>query len=570
MIQRFFILFFVFLIFINFTDFIFGTPLSTISTTQYDLNENPEKIPLDLEEEDEYDTYISLYFKGDCEYPRGFKNEYRESISYIINRENNVRLIKEEALMIHKGFEVEIHFNNIVRNLENFFSREIDENMEYLVRIDFDNFDSSLVTNMKSMFHSCYGLEIIDLTKLNTSSVEHMYNMFNGCVLLTSIDLTQLDMSNVISMGNMFNGCASLKSINLSNLNTSSLNDMSSVFFNCKLLETVILSNMDTSKVNDMSNMFYDCSSLKSINLSNLKTSSVLKIDKIFYGCNSLKYLDLSNLDLTNCNSYENMFSNMNSIKHINLDNFSKREIILKIFNEIDNKIFVCQKDNIITHSKVYICCNFNFKTDKCYSNSDIDTAEETNVIDSPVIKDSSNTEMNTDNLNDEDIINQNINRPKNSSKKMSFGIIIVIIMSVIVLIAGIIFVVFCLCKKKAIEVNFSIEVIFRFENREDIQQSFNSETTVEEAISSYDPNLVDSRKFKYEVNGVPIANLFQRLEHFYKKEKDKIIIEIIKNIDIISKNTSPNCSGMDISKINSQNTPYNNPVQICPTNPTE
>ena len=100
--------------------------------------------------------------------------------------------------------------------------------------------------------------------------------------------------------------------------------------------------------------MFSGCSSLKSINLSNFVTSSVLKMDRMFYECDSLNFLDLSNFNMIKCQSYDNMFSNIDSIKFINLYNFKNDKIIKQIFNTKD-KLFVCQKDNIISNSNSYI-----------------------------------------------------------------------------------------------------------------------------------------------------------------------------------------------------------------------
>ena len=120
---------------------------------------------------EEYDTYIILYYKEDCNYSEGFKNEYRNNISFIIQRENNTKFTDEETLVINKNFGVEIHFNTIISNLNYFFSRNVDENMKYLISIDFSNFDSSLITNTRSMFEDCISLESINFLNFNTSSV---------------------------------------------------------------------------------------------------------------------------------------------------------------------------------------------------------------------------------------------------------------------------------------------------------------------------------------------------------------------------------------------------------------
>ena len=132
--------------FMTFIIYTFKKPFIKIQNKEKDyLNQNYSR---DLEEKNEYDTYIILYFKQNCSYSSGFYNYYRNGISFIINRENNTKIKRNELLMINKDFGIEIHFNVYVENLNNFFSRSIDYNMVYLESIDFSNFDSSLVTNM--------------------------------------------------------------------------------------------------------------------------------------------------------------------------------------------------------------------------------------------------------------------------------------------------------------------------------------------------------------------------------------------------------------------------------------
>ena len=198
---------------------------------------------------DEYDTYIVLYFKEDCSYSEGFKNNYRSNISYILNRENNNKLTSEETLIIRKEIGIEIHLNSPIMRLDTFFSSPFDANMEYLLSVDLSNLNTSLVTNMGSMFY--------------------------GCGSLKSIDFSNIDTSSVTNMGTMFYGCTSLKSIDLSKFVTSLVAHMGSMFFNCTSLELLDLSSFDTSSVTYMGTMFYACSSLKVINLSNFKTFSI-------------------------------------------------------------------------------------------------------------------------------------------------------------------------------------------------------------------------------------------------------------------------------------------------------
>ena len=219
----------------------------------------------DMEEINQYDSYMILYFRKDCKYTKDFKNNYRKNINFIINRENGNKLTSEETLIIHKGFGIEIHFNSSVKDLQYFFDRFSDNNIIYLESIDLDNFDSSLVTNMEMMFYECLYLKSISLSNIDTSNVILMDYIFYGCSSLESIDLSNFNTSSVIDMSHMFHGCNSLKSINLSNFNTSSVINMNFMFYECNSLKSINLSNFNTSSVINMSWMFYECNSLKSI-----------------------------------------------------------------------------------------------------------------------------------------------------------------------------------------------------------------------------------------------------------------------------------------------------------------
>ena len=161
-----------------------------------------------------------LYFKEDCNYSAGNKNYYRNNISFIINRENNNTLKNQETLIVHKGYGIEIHFNESVKGLERFFNPLYHNNIIFLVSIDLSNFDSSSMTYMGSMFYECSSLESINLTNFNTSLVTRMDYMFYRCYSLKSINLSSFNTSLVTHMDHMFHDCSSLESIELSSNKT--------------------------------------------------------------------------------------------------------------------------------------------------------------------------------------------------------------------------------------------------------------------------------------------------------------------------------------------------------------
>ena len=85
--------------------------------------------------------------------------------------------------------------------------------------IKFENFDTSQVTDMSSMFVYCKSLISLDVSKFDTSQVTNMSAMFLECSGLTSLDVSKFDTSKVINMSIMFYTCNSLSKIYVSEYN---------------------------------------------------------------------------------------------------------------------------------------------------------------------------------------------------------------------------------------------------------------------------------------------------------------------------------------------------------------
>ena len=101
---------------------------------------------------------------------------------------------------------------------------------EALKSINFDNFNTSNVSNMSRMFLMCSSLTAIDFSTFDTSNVTNMSTMFYGCQSLISLDLSNFNTSNVTNMGYMFTACTSLTSLDLSSFNTYNVVSYSNMF----------------------------------------------------------------------------------------------------------------------------------------------------------------------------------------------------------------------------------------------------------------------------------------------------------------------------------------------------
>ena len=85
---------------------------------------------------------------------------------------DNVMIGPEQKLNIKSNSKIEIYIFEYIASFEKFFSKEIDDKVEYIKSIDFSNLKkTSLITNMNSMFYGCSLLKSLDLSVFDTSSV---------------------------------------------------------------------------------------------------------------------------------------------------------------------------------------------------------------------------------------------------------------------------------------------------------------------------------------------------------------------------------------------------------------
>ena len=92
------------------------------------------------------------------------------------------------------------------------------------------------------MFNECFKLkEIRGINNFNTSNVTDMNSLFQFCSEVISLDLSNFNTSKVTNMGWMFNECHKLKEIKgLTNFNTNNVTNMYIMFQSCQKLELII------------------------------------------------------------------------------------------------------------------------------------------------------------------------------------------------------------------------------------------------------------------------------------------------------------------------------------------
>ncbi|WP_053072660.1 bacterial Ig-like domain-containing protein [Lactiplantibacillus herbarum] len=185
-----------------------------------------------------------------------------------------------------------------------------------------DQFDTSNVTNMQSMFMSDNALTSIDgIASWDTGKVTNMQTMFLFTSGLSSLNLSKWDVSHVTNMSLMFSTSGVTSIGDVSRWNTSNVTTMQSMFFDSKIT-TLDVSHWDTSHVTNMSMMFWYDSKIATLNVSNWNTSNVTTMRFMFLGASSIKMLDVSNWNVNNVTDMTNMFLGATSLLALDLSNW--------------------------------------------------------------------------------------------------------------------------------------------------------------------------------------------------------------------------------------------------------
>ena len=88
--------------------------------------------------------------------------------------------------------EVQINLASNLTSLKELFSNNV-----YIIKADFSDVESEMITDTTKMFYNCTSLISVNFAKFNTPKLKLISKMFSGCESLTSIDLSNLDTTNV-------------------------------------------------------------------------------------------------------------------------------------------------------------------------------------------------------------------------------------------------------------------------------------------------------------------------------------------------------------------------------------
>lgn len=162
--------------------------------------------------------------------------------------------------------------------------------LTYLIDVDFNNFDTSRITETLEMFSGCSRLESVKgIGNWDVSNVTNMDAMFANCLKLKTLDLNRWKTGKLTDINYMFQRCYELEKLDLKGFDVSVLKSCNSVFMYCTKLKYVDIAGWDTHNITHMRDTFEYCSVLQEINgLEGIDTTNCYFYDHTFLGCEKL------------------------------------------------------------------------------------------------------------------------------------------------------------------------------------------------------------------------------------------------------------------------------------------
>ena len=316
-----------------------GTTSKTFTITQKGIKKG-----LYLPRGTEFNTIISKYLENNANLKKikfiAYSDKPSETI--LVCDENNSKgyiIVNGEWLEIHTSAEEFIANEDCSWMFSGVTSTNFTPFISICV-IDFgENFNTSNVNNMQSMFSSCSAIKELNLSKFTTNKVNNMDDMFFACENLTKLNINHFDTENVTSMQFMFSNCTSIEKIDIGHFDTKNTTNMSYMFSQCENLKVLDVSKFKTENVKDMEAMFNFCKSLTSLDVSNFKTRNVINMNAMFSQCENLKVLDVSKFETENVKDMKAMFQSCKSLASLDVSNFKTRNVtnMSYMFSQCEN-----------------------------------------------------------------------------------------------------------------------------------------------------------------------------------------------------------------------------------------
>ena len=196
-----------------------------------------------------------------------------------------------------------------------------------VVEINFNNVNTSLVTNMREMFVGDESLASIDMHSFDTSNVEDMVAMFNACNSLTTIDLSYLDTSSLTNVSSIFAGATGLKYVNLNNFGSDYLTNHGYMFLGNNVLQRIDMRGFNFGQTTSLTALFGGAYNVKKIDMTNANTSNVTNMTAMFNGMTLVEEIIFDGIDTSNVTNMAGMFYTCVNLKTIDISSFDTSHV---------------------------------------------------------------------------------------------------------------------------------------------------------------------------------------------------------------------------------------------------
>ena len=206
----------------------------------------------------------------------------------------------------------EVYYGSKGKIYLNAYAAQLYKGMLSLKTIDYQNIDTSLVTDMHEMFMgngSDYHI-----------ALEHIYG------------LNKFNTSRVTNMDNAFSFCGNLKSLDLSSFNTKKVTTMESMFREISKYNNITkldLSNFDLTNVSNMTDMFSWNSNLTEVRIGSTRANNLTNAKDMFQYDGNLRVLDISKLKIDSSVNTVDMLDAVPYNATIYVDSATTRDYIL-------------------------------------------------------------------------------------------------------------------------------------------------------------------------------------------------------------------------------------------------
>ncbi len=245
-------------------------------------------------------------------YPSYYQNITTVNFVNHLNIHENAIEIKDPSIsgnnkikswLIEKDGTYELYIGSEKLIFGNYNSSYLFKDFNKIELVNFNNFNTSFVKNMRAMFNNCTSLLSTNISDWITTHVKDMSYMFCGCQKLQSLNLTNWDTRNLESIQQMFylGGNNSSFTLDLSKWDTSNIKNygFQGAFQASGITNLGNISNWDVSNAYSFSNMFQQ-SKITSLDMSKWKINDSSVVNDMFKGCNNLSNIKLPDANITN------------------------------------------------------------------------------------------------------------------------------------------------------------------------------------------------------------------------------------------------------------------------------